>query len=465
MPPSRAMLTSAISSPRQAASGTSRPQSAWRRVVREVPGFCAPRPEARQEGIARRAADGLVRVGAVEDDAALRQSAQESEEDQLARILAESEETERAEKRRRLEAQASQESEEDQLARILAESAATAEAEARARAEALRRADDERKPLTTAEFVALWRATEEGTGVAMTDIEAGTLVRTGNAAGSVSGATQDKAQYGRLFFGATRTVAELTNLKASEVFVDIGCGVGNATMQMACTVGCEARGIELMPDRHIVGHEHMWPALQHAIGERDGPPPKVGEVVLRQADLADPAIAEFLSSADVAFVNNYNEIFGARSCKHGERSLDEHVARVFACMKPGSRMVTFHPLALGMDAEKVNEVRRDRGLAPSADASFFTKAQSTLAPGPTAWAPRGEDVVSWSDGPIKAYLYTRTAQSLEKACFLCTNRKCVGKDIPTAFVNEESLDLVTECIFCGESRRPAERDRGESRRG
>ncbi|KAH8053007.1 hypothetical protein JL720_14790 [Aureococcus anophagefferens] len=268
------------------------------------------------------------------------QASQESEEDQLARILAESEETERAEKRRRLEAQASQESEEDQLARILAESAATAEAEARERAEALRRADDERKPLTTAEFVALWRATEEGTGVAMTDIEAGTLVRTGNAAGSVSGATQDKAQYGRLFFGATRTVAELTNLKASEVFVDIGCGVGNATMQMACTVGCEARGIELMPDRHIVGHEHMWPALQHAIGERDGPPPKVGEVVLRQADLADPAVAEFLSSADVAFVNNYNEIFGARSCKHGGGP--RRARRVFACMKPGSRMVTFH---------------------------------------------------------------------------------------------------------------------------
>ena len=45
-------------------------------VVHEVPGFCAPRPEARQEGIARRAADGLVRVGAVEDDAALRQSSQ-----------------------------------------------------------------------------------------------------------------------------------------------------------------------------------------------------------------------------------------------------------------------------------------------------------------------------------------------------------------------------------------------------
>jgi hypothetical protein len=30
MPPSRAMLTSAISSPRQAASGSSKPQSAWR---------------------------------------------------------------------------------------------------------------------------------------------------------------------------------------------------------------------------------------------------------------------------------------------------------------------------------------------------------------------------------------------------------------------------------------------------
>ncbi|KAH8087716.1 hypothetical protein JL720_7036 [Aureococcus anophagefferens] len=321
-----------------------------------APPRAAPRRPGRRRPELKRA-EKRRRLGA--------QASQESEEDQLARILAESEETERA--RSGGSAQASQESEEDQLARILAESAATAEAEARAR-----RGSAARRRRT--------KAADDG---------------------------RDKAQYGRLFFGATRTVAELTNLKASEVFVDIGCGVGNATMQMACTVGCEARGIELMPDRHIVGHEHMWPALQHAIGERDGPPPKVGEVVLRQADLADPAIAEFLSSADVAFVNNYNEIFGARSCKHGERSLDEHVARVFACMKPGSRMVTFHPLALGMDAEK----------------------------------------------------------SLEKACFLCTNRKCVGKDIPTAFVNEESLDLVTECIFCGESRRPAERDRGESRRG
>ncbi|GMH69053.1 hypothetical protein TL16_g05069 [Triparma laevis f. inornata] len=344
------------------------------------------------------------------------------------------------------------------LKRVMAESVSTAEREAAAR----KRADEVQfislEPLTTDEFVSLWRTTEEVTGVAMTDIEAGGLVRTGNAAGSVSGVTQDRAQYGRLFFGATQKIAELTDLKASEIFVDVGSGVGNAPMQMACTVGCESRGIELMPDRHIVGHGYMWPAIEQAISERDGAPPRVGEVDLRQADLADAAVADFMSSADIAFVNNYNEIFGARSCKPGERSLDEHIARVFAAMKPGSRMVTFHPLvALGMDVAQANALRQDRGLDTCDDASFFRAARSTLEPGPTAWAPAGENVVSWSDGPIVAYLYTRTAQSLDKACFLCTCRDCPGAAEPTAFVDEDSLDLVTECVFCSESRRSAVR--------
>ena len=131
-------------------------------------------------------------------------------------------------------------------------------------------------PLTTAEFVSMWQATEKSTGVAMTDIEKGSLVRTGNTAGSVSGSTQDKAQYGRLFFGATQTIAELTSLKASdrsdrsEVFVDIPCGVGKTTMQMACTARWVARrrGIELMQERHIVGHLHTWPAAIDRAGHQ-----------------------------------------------------------------------------------------------------------------------------------------------------------------------------------------------------
>ena len=353
------------------------------------------------------------------------------------------------------------------LRRVLAESAATAEEEA-----ATRRAVDaaeataQFEPLSTCEFVELWRATEEATGVPMADIEAGNLVRTGNAAGSVSSGTQDKAQYGRLYFGATADVARITGLRADDVFVDVGCGVGNAVVQMACTVGCEARGIELMPERHIVGHEHMWPLIQAAISERDGAPPLVGVVKLVNGDLSDARHADFLSSADVAFVNNYNEIFGARSCKPGEKSLDEHVARVFAAMRPGSRMVTFHPLvALGMDTAQANAIRVQRGLDASDDASFFDHAVHTLEPGPRAWAPAGEDVVSWSDGPIVAYLYTRTRQSLGHACFLCTKRDCPGAAHPTAFVDdsEDDLELVTECIYCGESRRSAVRARRGAR--
>lgn len=46
-----------------------------------------------------------------------------------------------------------------------------------------------------------------------------------------------------------KKIIELTHLSPDEIFVDIGHGAGNAVLQAALTVGCESRGIEVVPER------------------------------------------------------------------------------------------------------------------------------------------------------------------------------------------------------------------------
>ena len=41
-------------------------------------------------------------------------------------------------------------------------------------------------------------------------------------------------------------------MKAADIFIDIGHGIGSVVMQAAFTRGCESRGIELMEPRHLV---------------------------------------------------------------------------------------------------------------------------------------------------------------------------------------------------------------------
>ena len=82
-------------------------------------------------------------------------------------------------------------------------------------------------------------------------------------------------------------------------------------------------------------------------------------------------------------------------------------------------------LALGPSRDQANAVREQRGLAPSADASFFSYRTVTLEPKARPWAPDGEDVVSWSGLPIEAHVYERLGgQSLPgaAAAFLCSAR-------------------------------------------
>ena len=164
------------------------------------------------------------------------------------------------------------------------------------------------------------------------------------------------------------------------------------------------------------------------------------------------------------FVNNFADVMGRRSTETRDGpTLDDRICAIFAALQPGARMLTLNRmLALGPSRDEANQVRERRGLAPSADASFFSYRTVTLTPQPRPWAPEGEDVVSWSGLPIEAYVYERLGgQSLPgaAAAFLCSAKDCPGNALATAVLGDESHELVTECVICGEPRQRATRER------
>ena len=52
-------------------------------------------------------------------------------------------------------------------------------------------------------------------------------------------------------------VFQLLRLERQDIFLDVGHGIGNACLQAAYTVGCEARGIEVVQDRFNAGLQFL----------------------------------------------------------------------------------------------------------------------------------------------------------------------------------------------------------------
>ena len=211
-----------------------------------------------------------------------------------------------------------------------------------------------------------------------------------------------------------------------------------------------------------LGEHHLLPNLRIEVSEREGPPPSVGDVSLRNIDLFSDEAFRIAQGTDVGFVNNYNDVFGARSAANvGAMTLDQRVARLFAAMKPGSRMVTLHPLsALGTDRTRTNAMRAQRRLPASANASFFDVETLVLEPKARPWTGGAvEPVVSWGDGSIEIYLYTRCKQDAKFPCFLCFDRDCEGARNPTAAVNGPDDPLNEVCVYCNHRKPPTTRAR------
>jgi cyclopropane fatty-acyl-phospholipid synthase-like methyltransferase len=68
-------------------------------------------------------------------------------------------------------------------------------------------------------------------------------------------------------------VFQIMDLQPTDIFIDLGHGIGNASLQAAYTRGCEARGIEIMQDRCFIADrfKERLAEIKHLLHEeRDG---------------------------------------------------------------------------------------------------------------------------------------------------------------------------------------------------
>lgn len=318
------------------------------------------------------------------------------------------------------------------------------------------------------EFYEMWSAAEVDHGLATEEIENSKMMRAANSKVH-SSCQQKRAQYGRLMPQGFETLLQpqFLNLQPSDLFLDIGHGLGSLVLQAAYTKGCQARGIELDHDRNVVAGEyarnlehqrtHLPQYLlqqqsqqqQHGSSRHDDDRPRrVGTVQLKCGELQDPKFRRFLIGAKhlkqkrqdddnggddfivcpkhvvKAWVNNYNGVFGDKSAKPTDKIyLDHFVGGLLALMRPGSIMVTLHKLPLGPSLEDANMYRKKHHFEERPDASFFSLEELELG--------RANEITSWSHQSgkkeiITAYKYTRVDQGTTngEAVFYCCNKAC-----------------------------------------
>ncbi len=164
-----------------------------------------------------------------------------------------------------------------------------------------------------------------------------------------------------------------------------------------------------------------------------------GKIDLCHGDFCDKKQIPFIVGADVALVNNAMEIFSGRSqAPVNGPSLDDHIAGLFAKMKPGARMITFTALPLGLSLteanDKIRKLKRSNHFYDP-DASFFECETFSL----------GKDCVSWTKNELIVYMYTRVKNSsnTEAPMFICHN--CDFKD---SVLSEKTNLLIETCAKC-----------------
>ena len=216
-----------------------------------------------------------------------------------------------------------------------------------------------------------------------------------------------------------QTLIKFLDIRSTDVFLDIGHGIGNTCIQAAFTTGCDSKGIEVVQSRHDVAIAYRSKML--SIATR-----KVGNIDLRKGRLEEKSNFEFLTkNVSKTFANNFGYIFHAKAGKANQRFfLDDFVAAIFAHMKPGCKMATMQPLTfVTLPREAENRKRRQQGLMESKQASFYDLEVKNLG-------KHGENVkwsqFSGSTRDIPLYIYTRLEQGVKSSepVILCSNPAC-----------------------------------------
>mmetsp|Transcript_3559 Transcript_3559/g.3856 ORF Transcript_3559/g.3856 Transcript_3559/m.3856 type:complete len:370 (-) Transcript_3559:148-1257(-) len=267
---------------------------------------------------------------------------------------------------------------------------------------------------------------------------------------------QQKAQYGRVLPQAMKKMIKILELSRVDVFLDIGHGIGNTCLHASFCAGCDSRGIEVVSSRHDIADRFRGAMMAEHNGGEMSCRPVIGNIDLRLGRLEDPANKEFLTEGVTrAYVNNFNGVFADRSSKNGDKYfLDNYIAGIFASMAPGSIMVTFHPLSLGLERDETNSSRKKHNMDESEYASFYSFEKILLGKAchTVKWNQR-----SGNTHDIFVYKYKRLHQSRQdSAVFLCCNPRCQNAidaiPIPATTTNEDGRCVVNHCE-CGISPR------------
>jgi hypothetical protein len=300
---------------------------------------------------------------------------------------------------------------------------------------------------THSDFEGLWRRAEGFIGRTTDEIEDSKLVRAANGKmEKADSGRQLKAQYGRLLPNAMKKMLRILELTRQDVFLDVGHGIGNTCLYASFCTGCDSRGIEVVANRHSVAE--VFSSLLNKFNREN--PLGIGKINLRLGQLEDPQHMYFLTlGVTRAYVNNFNGVFADRSTKIGQKYfLDDYIAGLFALMAPGTIMVTFHPLSLGLDRTSVNELRKRHGMKTSDNASFFEfeKVRLGKAYNTVKWTKK-----SGNETVIFVYKYRRTFQlEGDNAVFLCSNPECENaiNEVPiqAPIRNEEGRFVMNHCV-------------------
>mmetsp|Transcript_21590 Transcript_21590/g.46973 ORF Transcript_21590/g.46973 Transcript_21590/m.46973 type:complete len:761 (-) Transcript_21590:168-2450(-) len=255
--------------------------------------------------------------------------------------------------------------------------------------------------------------------------------------------------------------SRLDGLSGAKVkaFVDIGHGIGIQVLQSGWALGIPARGVEIMKDRHLIADAIKEGVLESL--RNDPPDGTMAELELadfscavipdKETNNRDEKLRSFLLFEDkpnevqkglVIFINNAEEVFAARSNQTAAGiCLDAHLAKLFANMQIGGRMVTLTDVSCH--------------LTQSTEWFQHDVFQS------------GTNAVSWGRGNKSIDVHVLTKLSCE---WFCQNNKCPYKILyrnvgtaPNAVVNE-SGELNEFCVFCSAPAKRCSRLRKPSKR-
>lgn len=133
--------------------------------------------------------------------------------------------------------------------------------------------------------------------------------------------------YGELLPEFMTRIFEETNLAPDSVFIDLGSGVGNCTLQAALELGCESWGCEVMKAASSLAAKQQVELEERA--KLYGI--KLGTINLRSASFVhNDEIQKAVSRADVVLVNNY--AFDGK--------LNSHLIDMFLDLKEGCRIMS-----------------------------------------------------------------------------------------------------------------------------